>query len=708
MPRPRRTYDIVLNGQGFMLSSARGQDRSIASSFVPSSLEASQQVATRDIPIIYDDFSGGMGYSERLVGGTYAYGRNVRTRDPRVVLPGPKLNNVALPVSTGSGGNLTSSKGPIKAIVEHAGDLYFFGGGVPWKSITGDPGSMTVEYTNSPTNSAGLGTTFAAESAVVFRPAGSPSNTKDLYISGTGGFFWRKRGAVWTQYSGTPTANQPSMKFGDMVVVYQVVRGAQGYRIVGVDANDPAKIWSVQGDPMSPSNWANAGTVEGGYPVRSLAASNRHVYYVTDIGVYDLTEAGYSPHLTPYWKDSRSELNGLASIVFGGMVFAAHSQGLDMVDVSQGLRQDFASWAWPKMGVPNNTPILGTVTALTTESGYLVMALYNPYVNAAKLLPSSFVLYGLPVNSGSGPDLVWHGAEICIPYEKITAMAVNTLTGSPKLWIATQVTSNLGGKTVGDIQLYYCTIPNASSALQDWEHGGAHRFAESWELDLPSEDYMDSASRKTIMRYEMQADNLGISFNTPVQIQVKARSESSAQFVDQGTVGGSPRASLYPPGDYVRAYRATFKLLGTGHEQAPAILRSFKARAKKQTDLNEPMEYIVRLGGGKLGNNAVDDRDSVDLWNFLKALQSAGPIRVEDDLGESWIGEVESTIERRVWNDPSTGERQQEARITVTRLSKPTESGIPVLTSEEGVYRYDSGITWGGDFGNSDSPAEWQ
>lgn len=683
-------YDIVLNGVGYMLSPVKKkQDRAINGTFVPAELQA-EIVKSRDVPVIYDDFSGGMGYSEKVADAQYAWGENVCTRFPRVVIPGPALNYVALPTM--------ADVGQIKASGEYGGDLFFAGGGALFK-VAGGAGTATVEWTNSPTNTISLGASFAATSIVVFKV---PGGTASMYIGGTGAALWRLTTATYTQAS-AGGANQPTMKVQDMACVYQLVAGAGSHRIVWADGNDPSQIWSVAADPMVAANAANMGILEGGVATRCIAGSNRHAYFVTDIGIFDLTEQGYSPNYTPYWIQTRSSENGRDALVYNGKVFACHKMGLDMLRISQGNREDVSGWAGPGVGTPNETPIHGLGTALTTDNGWLVYSLWNG--------TSSYVMYGMERTTlginGPGP-MVWHGAEIVIENEEITHMVTNSLTGSPRLWIATIVRNTGGsglGKTVnGDINLYYCTIPDTGSPIQNWsDHGNQeHRFATEYTLDTPGEHYGDSAAKKFLKRLDVQADNLGVDRT----IEILAHAEDDDTFVSQGTAGGSPLATIYPPNDYLESRRLFLRITGRGTTTNPPILRSLKARSNVKIELSETREYTALLGGSKTRSGALDRRDPKDLHNFLVNLQDSPPIPMQDDLGNEITVIFEQGLEYSPIDDPATGRRQAVDTFVVTVVTRVSETG-PLVGTVESIYRYDSGFTWGNDSGVSTNPIRW-
>lgn len=696
MPVTNQQWDIELNGQGFEVlevkanaySGGLGQDRSVSGEFGPAELE-NQIIETRDVPILFDTFEGGMGYSEKITENAYAWGKNVRTRDPGVVLPGPSINNVALPAN--------AQTLQIKASAEFAGDLYFVAGGTLYKVASGG-NTAAIEWTNGPTNTISLGAGFGGTAALAFR---HPAVTSaDLYVGGTGAPLWRKRAGVWTQAS-AGGASQPTMRIADMGPVYQVVAGVGSHRIVSADGSDQAQIWTVSADPMVAANWANAGVIEGGYAVKKIATSNRHAYFVTDVGIFDLTEQNYSPNLTPYWRSMQSAENGRAVMVYNGKVLATHYLGLDMLGIASQQRADLSEFAQPGVGASNETPIFGPGTALTNDGGWAVLSLYSGI--------ASYVMYGKErtVLGINGPgQMVWHGAEVYLLGEEITHMVVNNLQGSPRLWIASIVRttggSGIGSGTIGDVKLYWCPIPDAASALQDYANSGNHRFNTAYELYLPAETWGDAAKKHTVMRYDVQADNLAT--DRTIEIQHKAENETS--FVSQGSAAGSPRATFYPPGEYKQAYRSFFLIKGTGTATQPPILRAFKVRAGLIQELRETRHYTVRLGGGNSRTGAFDRRSVTRLRDFLYALQTQGPVPIRDELGVVSTVKIESGVRFIVNNDPKTLARQFIAKFDASFITQSPDPGLAVTISESSE-KYDNGYTWSDDTGASTNPLHW-
>lgn len=352
---------------------------------------------------------------------------------------------------------------------------------------------------------------------------------------------------------------------------------------------------------------------------------------------------------------------------------------------------------------------------MTVEGGWLVVNFYDP------LTFTSNIMYAkrketLGLNALPGP-LVWHGAEIQIPYEEVTHMVVNAASGVPRLWIATIVRSNTGGDTVGDVKLYWAPVTDGESPLKNWQNGGHMQFATDWDLTLPADDVDDATSPKVVMRFDVLADNLGITGGDLVQIGVQVANVLNADGTEDAafnsysaSAGGSPRSTLYPLDqgrEYIQAYRPVFKIVGTGNEDGPAALRALKVRVGKILELRETLKYRVSLGGGRLKSGAQDTRDPKVLKAFLVNLQRRGPVQMVNEHGETVTVKVEYGVKYIVSNDPLNDSREEEAEFIVTKITQ--DQAVSGGSSDEDADRYDSDLVWADTDGTaSGETAVWQ
>lgn len=638
---PDRTEGFILMDVIRTMAS-KARDREYQGGFGPAELQP-EVVKSRDIPVLWDDISAGMGFSQRWgdIPGI-AYARNAYCRSPRLIMPAAKLFPVVIDGST-----ILNAGGPVATSVHWGGKLLFFAQG---KIIGIAPGTPLVATTISTLAS----TQFVK--AQIFRGAA----TRNLYISDALGQLVRQTLAnagttTWDRMgAGTPS------RFLDMAQVYQAQGDKSGWQLYAVDGLDPTKAWHVTGDPFVAGNWSGPLAIGSGYPIRKLMASRRHTYYICDDGVFDLDENGYSPNLVSYYQDFPNDQNGQYAAIYNGAALVSNALGLDRVPLGQGLLNDVDGYCHPGVGLPNETPVYGPVTAGLNEGGWQVIAQWNG--------TDSYICYGKERRvlgiDGPGP-FVWY-PELYIPGEKVTHMTLDNQNGQNLGYIFTQP-----GGTGTNIKAYAYTIPDGSP-LQDWLNGGKHRFADTWEVYLPSEDWKDSAAKKTLMRYDTQTDGLGHLLQGDVSIAIDARVEEGS-WIRQGSSNISPRSTIYPVGQYLTGYRIQTRISGisiaTGagitNVTYPAVVRSLKARAGLIIEERATRLFRLKLSTGELRNGGIDTRDMDELAKWVYGLQNYGPITIRQDNVEM-TAKVESGATWIEMHKPREGTATKETIIELT------------------------------------------
>lgn len=633
----KRKYDVLFQTpdreEGFVSMPARGQDRDLTGSFGPAELQV-EVAKSRDVPVLWRDFSGGAGFSESWGQGVngYAYGRNVNTRNPRLLLPAAHLYNITV-----AGLTFTA---PVTDSINFDGRLRFVAGD---SIFSIDPASTAASLDNQFSGS-------LFKTMQIFPVAG----VQRVYVTDYNGRMVVRKAGSWSRMA-DPGAVQPFHRMDDLAKVYWAVGDKRGYQLVGVASKYPTVsdaagnyIYHCAGDPETAANWTPVGYVGSGYVVRSMAASNRRVYYCCDDGIYDLDEQGYSPNLTPYWGDYPHASNGQWSTVYEGLVLASHVLGLDYVPVSTGARLDASTMAHPGSGLPNETPVYGPVVCGINEGGWIVVAQFNG--------KDTYVSYGKPRDmigiNGPGPVL-WHN-EYYLAGQKVTHMAITERHGGPVLVLFSHAYNSTTA-----VKIWEAILPTSSTTIQDWLNNGRMRFSQSFDLFIPVEDWQDPASRKNLMRIDVQADGLGILQQGAVQVEVLAKTENQG-WVSQGSSASSPRGIIYPQGKYLDGYRIGLQVKGTGvttgldpvanptnvwtanQQSFPPIIRALKARAGLVVEQRKTRVYHLRVGGGELGDGTLDRRDPQELKDWLFSLQNYGPITAVNEDGKVETVKVET------------------------------------------------------------------
>lgn len=681
--------DGTFRTEGFIALPNRGQDRQIRGSFGPAELQV-EVAKARDVPVLWRDFSMGMGVSESWGPGAnaYAYNKNADTRHPRLVLPGPYLYTIT---TTG----LTFT-GEVKDSIFHEGALRFSAGD---KIARIEVGATAAALDTVPAG--GL-----YNKMVVF--GGSGSNV--AYCTDLLGRYVKYTALnTWTRVADPGGANKPTLRFDTWAKLYWVVGSKQGYQLLAVDSLDPdgggrpgTYTWHCAGNPDVYSNWTPAGRIGTQGRVRSIAASNRRAYFACDDGLYDLNEQGYSPNITPYMDKQPHIENGQWSTVYAGMVLMSHAFGLDLIPVGSGSRIDAPTHAQPGSGLPNETPVYGSVVTGMNEGGWLAVAQFNG--------TDSYISYGKPRDmiGVDGPGVfAWHN-QIHIPGEKVTHM---NIFESHDRWMMVIFSHTAG--TPSAVKIRECTLAKAATPLQDWLNGGDYRFAEEFRLYLPFEDWLDPSSRKNLMRFDVQADNLGtktdstfdlepgVDYTGLVSVEIAAKDETESTFDSQGEATASPRSVLYPVGGYKSGYRFGLEIVGRGltskgtgnvyvdqGKSDPPILRAIKARAGIVIEQRETRQFRLRVSSGQLRDLTFDRRDPEDMEDFLYKLQNYGPIEVKDEDGDWRVMKVESGA---TWEEVQHSASGAELTYVELVCSIIEEQEQPPTTTEVTVY---TGPTW--------------
>ncbi len=652
---PRQAYDLILKSDtddpiGLMLYRGTPEKRGAAqmiSKYGPSN--ESETGVIRDVAVTMDNFIAGFGHSQRVEGSpaTYAWAENLCTRSPRGVVPSGELA-------------LAAVLGPIGAVrtsFELDGGIYFCTDiGVIASSIDG---------VFDPTVFATLAGSFAFRSSAVFQGS--------AYIgggSGTSGVHnvHRLTGSTLTELAGIARRH--------LVTVYSVTADNVGAeRLWGTDGASSIRYTSA--DPSVAGNWSSSIAIgDSTYPILAMPATNRHVYPVKQDGIHDLDELGYSPNLTPAWKDVLDPNTGQAALSHEGYLYVSQGlRGMERIDLGRGsVRRDTPEWCQPGYGLPNETPINGYISASCTDQGWLVVSVHNPNNGC------SYIMYGIDRRlvglDGVGP-LLWHGAETVIqgtPSQPAVVtnlrVAVPTTLGHPYLWISVFK----GGET----QIYRQQLPTCDSPLSDLKFGGTYRFASQGSLYTTAQDWGQqySTQPKQIWQYDVRADNMP----TGSSLDVYA-SDAGDTYAFDGRMTTGPRARIGPSSAVAHALALRLDLRSLASD--PIIFRGLTVRAMVLAEQNEYIPYDVEFGSNvPLQNGEMDDRDAWRVKARLQRLQQSVPFMAIDHHGRRMLVRMGQGIDFNEAEGDEYGRWRIRARFLLRVLRRP--------------IAYGSGETWGG------------
>ena len=594
--------------------------------------EADRSLAPEEESVVFDRLLSGMGYSRRLVDGGYSYGENIWARQPGAVGPAGAVTEVTLPVAVVS--QPTHS-------FEMGAHLYFLCG----RHVVKVPNGA-----DAPETAQDLGAGFTAKSVALFNGsayiggevAGAPAN------------IWRFDGTTWTQDADVARRFLAT-------VWWEVPDNAtvSAQRLIGTDTASTFR--HVAGTPFTAGDWSAAiavGTTS--YDIHTVIVAGERVLFVKRNGVHDVEGVGTkSPNLTTYWETELSSDNGAAALVHGRWLYVTLGNGLDRIDLGNLTRKDEPEYCHVGAYLANETPIFGPVTALTSDMGWVLAAVYNG-TNSYILAGMDRARLGVP---GIGP-MVWHGAEYVLSSGKITHLRKSALaSGGPRLWIG-----SLDGSTP---KLRWQSLPRAQSALQDYKNGGPMRFATSATLHTGAQDWKDATSLKVLRKMELRTTNLG----SGVSIAVKAGADDAALTTQGSTTQG--RAVIEPQTDVVTGHELDFDVVFTSTTTVPAILRTMKVRAEVNVDLYDAILVPVTWGRGVVGRHGEEDaRDPYRVWTLLAALQRRGPVTCVLPTGQQVQAKLEQGIRYKLTEDKrnSTGDDEWRYRAVIRLTLTDTAS----------------------------------
>lgn len=594
----------------------------------------SEPFRPQPVSYVWKNGGHGAGYSKRTpevtassLGGSltslaYAYGEGVTSKVPGILMPSGYQTELSLPAA------ITTGQYAIDGI-SYGGHYYVSFNGRYLLKIADEDGALsTVD----------LGVGYSGQSMVVFK--------NYLWISG--GLIKRYDGTTVTTGSAAGVGTARSR----LAVVYWTISpqiatgGAAGtggtgaYRMIGTDVNNPKFYHVSEGDdPLVTGDWSTDINVGDGatYDIQTVVANNHTVWFATTGGLYACDETGYAPNLTEWVKQAYNPSNGAGSVFWNNYVWYAHVQGLMAIQVT-GERQDLATYAQFGYLVPNQTPIYGFPRAFAPDVDGLWVGYYSESQNTSYLL--QLLIDGEGRMRWSGPEAVFPGEilSLCRRVSPISAGA------APYLLIGT--VGAVDGAPTGAPHLYQKSLPVSGNPYTDWLNGTQHRFAESSRIFLPRED-CDSASKKTVDRYVVVAQNL----SSNVTITVNA-SVDDGTFEEQGVATRSPRRTILADVDTPAGVNWQWRLDMVNTQTEPYVLESLGAGVAIIPQQQGIKTYKVTLASGdalKMGNSEIKDPGS--RWKRIEAMQMRDRVHMRDQWGDDYLVRIEQSIPHQVYWD---------------------------------------------------------
>ena len=593
MTHPNPSYDITLADVGLILAranqlqdGARAWDITLehnpVSATTPGSAKwggVGQQV---EMPLVWDDLTGGYGSWNDRVERKYHWGYGVDCRFSKMALSGPLLTTITLTDATPTPD--ATSTASVSDFEEHDGKLWVIGG--RYVFAIGSDYSVTVGF-----------------------DAGVNKTVTD--IEEWKGTLYAARGFGINEFIASHAA---SAAVGTWTTDADVQRGylwPLWDKLYGTDSTYSLK--SVATDPMTLADWSAAYTIgDTGQSITSLATLEDELYIGKEDGVFGLDTSGIGTLLSPELRPYRCSTNCKGMKVWHGTLIVPHLRGL-LQYVSRGDGTHSVMPIGPGRGAMNDNPIRGIITAVTGDEKYLYAALWTGAPTAAT--GTTYILAGCP-DEQSG-EWAWHPLIKFADNKRCDALYISSLWTNPHLWMGY-------GNDIAYIKLPRgmdnpCLDPNCTYALS-----GTLRY-QRHDLSAP-------ASYKVWKSIEIEADNLSAERYITIYTRL-----DNGEWQSWGNAYQSPRTVITFGENGIAGKTIELRLDYTlPTSEIPIVQRSVVLRAAERPDAIEIITAVVRCDDRvSLRNGGRNSRTGLETWNALKSmLAHNGSIALIDTLGD--------------------------------------------------------------------------
>ena len=654
MPAPEFAIDVTLDGHAYAASRGNLGERQITTTYVPKvKSERINEIGSATLdPIEYTSFHRGSGASRNIgIGGMNAYGENIWTCDPGILMPGPEVTSVTL-----TGANVAPRP---DGIAEADGHIFVAAGRYVFRIPNGQAVSPTVTQDYDLT---------AGYRGLALRRFGS---SMILSASTDGGspiaLSERPDGGAWTftQLGGLPV--QPSGALGR---VWWTTGGITSERLAGQFG--ARGIRYCASNPRLDSGWTPGITnpaidIGGEGRITRFATTMTHLYIAGTGGLHDLDASGLAPNLVPEAEGMPMPTGGLAALAADGNLY--YSAGYDLFRViATGTQYARVETITPMIHLPNETPIGGVGTAMVKYAEWLIYALYDAKNDV------SWICWGRDAQQGEVGPIVWNVAPIVMRGWKVTALHVSGLaTDGPRLWI-------FGNTLANAVWARWAPLP-FTTPYADLRANRGRRFSQTGFLVLPAEDGGDDSIPKDIEEVLSESENLSGGNS----IRFSARKETETVFTQLANYTSGPRITVRTPQAYVSS-RPQFRIEMTGTPLSPPISRRISVRWLPNPDLREVRQYMFKLGryeqhsGGNYSFEGADDQ----LARLLQLAGSAARVNMVAERGRALVVRV-----LKLEGPQEFQAVQSNDRVLVVGLTLSVFGGQPGPT-----FGYDQGVPW--------------
>jgi hypothetical protein len=634
-----------------MLARPRGEDGGVIEGApvsiqeVLAASDADLQVSKRLIPVIQEDWSGGVGIS-------YVEAPGVYTRTPGYACPAGAATAVTVHATN-------NSNSLIVAFEEYGSDLFIAQTG------TGAANSgrimRSVGGTGALSNSLNLGANEYVRDLLTF----DDGTGTFLYASscdatdpnpGANGRLHKWDGASWTSTAAGTFGTYSRQR---LCKVYWVTEDGIGdWRLVTISGSKTISYTKPGADPMLAASWVEGVRIKSGANLLRLAAARRHVYVTAGDGVFDFDEQGNSPSLTGYSGRLIHGANGLAAQYLDGSVYSGLGQGLDRINVeNQGVLQENVGQCGPGWGTRAENRWRGWTTELATDQGCVVDAIYNPSTQEAA------IFWGKDraiVGTETPNPLVWWGPEIVVTGGyKVSAMRSMAVANDDLRFFVAAWSSSTP-------ILFWVSLPISGAPMQDMISGGKHRFATGTavtvgsgtaqpyaRIQLNDEGFGDENALKIVHKHGIKSRGLA-GGTTKLTIEERADpAPGSTSWTSTTDITTSPQQSITPSsvvsGHTIERRISFVAPSGTATPPVVPVLQAVRSLAWRVVPSFGVRALPVEYGDGVLNrDNAHDDTFSPDdiTASIAALIETGGRTTLRDPLDKRWTARLEQVLDR--------------------------------------------------------------
>jgi hypothetical protein len=662
---------ITLNGLTYNAARQPLDPNTTGIAYVPKTISAIQDQAGAPQldPINVITMHHGSGASRDVGLPMAAWGENIWVCDPGLILPGPLVTRVSLPVAG-------TAAVPGQGFAEYGGDIFFVAGRYVYRIPAGN-GTIAQDFDlglNSNGNCFQLGFGQLLLSA---GPTGIDLSAKTGPGAGN-----------WTQALTGPSAIQP----GTLSHVFWTTGGVTSERIIGQFGATTIR-YTNGGDPRNSNSWtpgltANAIDV-GPYTINRFIATLDHLYIATTGGLRDLDSSGNAPMLTPEIELQQMATNGQAVLAAGGYIYVNGGYSLYRVPVTSTLnfaQVQLCTPGNPTM-LPNETPVHGYVTAMTRNGQWVIACQYDDtnnisWISWGREAFAGFLTSPIEPAREAGP-MVWNMCPIVLRGQKVTSLWVSGLvTANPRLWIA-------GIDNAANVIIQWAPLAT-QTPYQDLRNGRPYQFnpgtTTTVSLTHPAYDAGDDSMPKDLEEVVIEAENLTAGNQVILKVATDA---APSVFAQVGNFAQGPRQTLQPSLTVV-GNRIIPQLLLQGGVSAPVVVRKQSFRVNPRPEMAQVRTYFLRLG--RFERHAFNDPDETDplvRMSQLEALQVGSRATLIDEAQQTMVVLLKHIGQVVEAEDSVYGGRVLAATIMLRVVSATQE---PLLSLTPG--RYDSTATY--------------